>query len=72
MDFAVGLVNSAINLPDGQVIFLGGNSHYRRIVINPVHEIFFGLVEMTFGLVHASYSLPFQQNSSVKLTFFAP
>ena len=29
-----------------------------------------GLVEMTFGLVHASYSLPELQ--AVKLTFFAP
>ena len=24
VDFAVGLVNSVLNLPDGQVIFLGG------------------------------------------------
>ena len=32
--------------------------------------IFFGLVEMTFGLVRASYSLPEWQ--TVKLTFFAP
>ena len=31
---------------------------------------FFGLVEMTFGLVHASYSLPERQ--AVKLTFFSP
>ena len=59
MDIAVELVNSVINLPDGQVIFFGGlNSHYRRTVINPAHQIFFGLIEMTFGLVHASYSLP--------------
>ena len=29
-----------------------------------------GLVEMTCGLVHASYSLPELQ--AVKLTFFAP
>ena len=31
---------------------------------------FFGLVEMTFGLVHASYSLPEWQ--AVKLTFVSP
>ena len=24
VDFAIGLVNSVLNLPDGQVIFLGG------------------------------------------------
>ena len=51
VDFAVGLVNSVLNLPDRRVIFLGGNSNYRRTVINPAHQIF-------FGLVYASYSLP--------------
>ena len=40
------------------------------IVINPVHQNFFGLVEMTYRLVHASYSLPKWQ--AVKLPFFAP
>ena len=70
VDLAVGLVNSVINLPDGQVNFLGGNSNYRRTVINPAHQIFGGLLEMTLALVHASYSLPEWQ--AVKLTFFAP
>ena len=70
VDFAIRLVNSVLNLPDGQVIFFLGNSNYRRNVINPAHQIFFRLVEMTFGLVHASYSLPEWQ--AVKLTFFAP
>ena len=69
VDLAVRLVNSVINLPDGHVNFLGGNSNYRRTVINPAHQIFGGLVEMNFGLVHASYSLPEWQ--AVKLTFFA-
>ena len=69
VDLAVGLVNSVINLPDGQVNFLGRNSNYRRTVINPAHQIFGVLVEMTFGLVHASYSLAEWQ--AVKLTFFA-
>ena len=27
VDFAVGLVNSVLNLSDGQVIFFGGNSY---------------------------------------------
>ena len=70
LDFAVGLVNSILNLPDKQVNFFGENSNYRRNVINPAHQIFGGLVEMTFGLVHASYSLPEWQ--AVKLTSFAP
>ena len=40
------------------------------LVINPVHQTFFGLFEMTYRLVHASYSLPKWQ--AVKLPFFAP
>ena len=63
VDFAIRLVNSVLNLPDGQVIFFLGNSNYRR-------NVFFRLVEMTFRLLHASYSLPEWQ--AVKLTFFAP
>ena len=62
MDFAIGLVNSS------EIFFR--NSSNGRTVINPAHQIFFGLVEMTFGLVHASYSLPEWQ--AVKLTLFAP
>ena len=61
MDFAIGLVNSVLNLPDQQVIFWG-NSNYRRTANNPAHQFFFffRIVEMTFGLVQA-----------VKLTFIA-
>ena len=77
VDFAAGLVNSVLNLPDGQVSFFfggggvgGENSNYRKTVINPAHQIFLGLVKMTFGLVHTSYCLPEWQ--AVKLTFFAP
>ena len=70
VDFAIRLLNSVLNLHDGQVIFFWGNSNYRRNVINPAHQIFFRLVEMTFRLLHASYSLPEWQ--AVKLTFFAP
>ena len=51
--FAIALANSVLNLPDRQVKFYGE----------------FKLIEMTFGLVHGSYILPFRQ--AVKLTFFA-
>ena len=61
VDFAVRLVNSVHNLPDGQVNSFG------EIQIT---EEFRGAVEMTFGLVHASYNLPEWQ--AVKLTFFTP
>ena len=40
VDFAVGLVNSVLNLPEGQVRFLV-NSNYRRVIINPAHQKFF-------------------------------
>ena len=33
-------------------------------------DIFYGQVEMSFGLVHASYSLP--KGKAIKLTFLAP
>ena len=52
VDFAIGFVNSAFNLLDGQV-------KNRRTVksILPVKR-FLGLVKMTSGLVNASFSLP--------------
>ena len=46
VDFAMWPVNSVLDLPDGQVTFWGNSS-----------TIFFGLGEMTFGLIHVSYSL---------------
>ena len=38
VDFAIGIVFFVLNLPDGQVLFSGGNSTYRRIVINPANQ----------------------------------
>ena len=68
VDFALWLVIFVLNLPN--CCFLG-NSNDRRIVINPANQKgFWGLIEMTCGLVHASYNLPKWQ--AVKLTFFAP
>ena len=69
-DFAIGLVNSVLNLPDGQVKFFDEFKLHKNCVINPAYQKFLRLVEMNFGLVHASYSLPEWQ--PVKLTFFAP
>ena len=46
--FAVGLVNSVLNLPDGQVI-LGGEFKHRRTVINPAHQIFLGWLKLLSG-----------------------
>ena len=38
VDFAIGLVIFVSNLPNRQVLFFGGNSNYRRIVINPANQ----------------------------------
>ena len=66
VDFAIGLVNSVFNLPDGQVIFFR-NSNNRRTVKS---ILLIKLFEMTSGLVNASFSLPKWQ--AVKMIFFAP
>ena len=36
--FSIGLVIFVLNLPNGQVVFLGGNSNYRRFVIKPANQ----------------------------------
>ena len=70
VDFAIGLVNFVLNLPNGQVKFFEEIKLQKNCKINSAHEMFLGLVEMTFGLVYASFSLPEWQ--SLKMTFFAP
>ena len=56
VDFAIGLVNSVFNLPDGRSILL-----LKKLL---------GLVKMMSGLVNVSFSLPKWQ--AVKMIFFAP
>ena len=77
VDFAIGVVNSVLNLPNEQVNFLlqGGWGERGGFTLQKNSnqcstKVFSDLVEVTFGLVHASYSLPKWQ--AVKLTFFAP
>ena len=70
VDFAIRLVNSVINLPDGQVKFFEEFKLQKYCEINLLIKTFLGLVEMMFGLVHVSFSLPEWQ--AVKMTFFAP
>ena len=54
VDFAIGLVNSVLNLPEGQVRFLR-NSNYRRFVKSLLlTQKFVGLAEITFWLVNAN------------------
>ena len=71
VDFAIGLtMNSVLNLPDGQVKSFEEFKLQKNCEINSPHQNVFGLVEMTFGLVYASFSLPEWQ--ALKMTFFAP
>ena len=55
MDFAIGLVNSALNLPEGQVKYFEEFNLQKNSEINSAHQKIGGLVEMRFGLVNASY-----------------
>ena len=70
MDFAIGLVNSVFNLPDEQVMFFEEFDEQKNCEINSASQKVLGLVEMTSGLVNASFSLPEWQ--AVKMIFFAP
>ena len=56
MDFAIGLVNLVVNLPDGQVIFFEEFEKQKNCEINSAVQKAFGLVEMTSGLVNVSFS----------------
>ena len=70
VNFAIGLVNSVINLPDGQMNVSEEFKLQKNCEINVLIKTFWGLDEMSFGLVYASFSLPEWQ--AVKMTFFAP
>ena len=70
LDFAVGLVNSIINLLDGQAKFFEEFKIQENYEINLLIKTFLELIEMMFGLVNVSFSLPEWQ--AVKMTFFAP
>ena len=51
MDFAIGLVNSVLNLPKGQVKYFEEFNLQKNSEINSAHQKIGGLVEMRFGLV---------------------
>ena len=64
-DFAIGLVNSVI-----KVKFFEEFKLQKNCEINLLIKTFLGLVEMMFGLVNVSFSLPEWQ--AAKIIFFAP
>ena len=70
VDFAIGLVNTVHNLPNGQLKLLGKFKLQKKSNQSCWSIILGGLAEITFGLVHAGYNLP--QWQAVKVTFVAP
>ena len=58
VDFAIRLVNSVLNLPDGQVMFVEEFKLQKNCEINLLIKTLWVLVEMMFGLVNVSFSLP--------------
>ena len=58
VDFAVRLVNYVLNVPERQAKFWGEFNIQKNCSQSCTSKKFLGLVEMTFGQVHASYSLP--------------
>ena len=70
LDFVIGLVNCVINLPNGQVKLFEEFKLQKNCEINLLMNTFLGLVEMMFGILNVSFSLPKWQ--AVKMTFFAP
>ena len=54
VNFAIGLVNSVINLPDWQMMFFEEFKLQKNCEINVLMKTFLGLVEMMFGPVNVS------------------
>ena len=69
VDFVIGLVNSVLNLPDGQVMFLSNSNEGRTVKSILLVKKLLGLVQMMSGLVNASFSLP--EGQAIKMIFFA-
>ena len=72
VDFAIWLVIfvTFLTCPMGKCCFLAKFKPHKHCNQSCQSKRVLGLVEMTCGLVHASYSLPKWQ--AVKLTFFSP
>ena len=64
VDFAIGLLNSVLNLPDRQVKYFEEFNLQKKFEINSAHQKILRLVEMTFGLVNAIFSLDILNSAS--------
>ena len=72
MDFAIGLVNNILFLtcPMGKWSFLRNSNWRRTVKWILLIKMFLGLVEMTFGLIYSSFSLPEWQD--LQMTWVSP
>ena len=70
VDFAIGLENSVLKLPDEKVKFFEEFKLQKNCEINLLIKTLLGLVEMMLGLVNVRFSLPEWQ--AVEIAFFAP
>ena len=72
VDFAIGLMNSALNLLNGQMACkwsLLGNSSYKGTIINAYQNfLWIHVIDMTYGKYMLATASP---NGKVKLLFFA-
>ena len=74
VDFAIGVMNSVFYFPEREVIFLRNSNNRRTGKSILLVKKLLGLVEMTSGLVNASFSLPDWQAVKVTTSFpgFSP
>ena len=70
VDFAIGLVNSVLNLPNGRVMFFEEFKLKKSCEINSARQRAFGASCNDVWASNAFFSLPEWQ--AVKMTFFAP
>ena len=70
MDFATGLVNSVLNLPDGQAKFFAEFKLQKNCEINSAHQSVLVSWNDIWASIYASFSLPKWQ--ALKMTFWHP
>ena len=72
VDFAIGLVNFVLNLPNGQVKFFEEFKLQKNCEINSAHQNVFGASwnDVWASIYYSTFSLPEWQ--ALKMTFFAP
>ena len=75
VNFACGLLNSVLNLPDGQAKFFGGEFKLQKncdlLIIHHIKNSFW-VSQNDCRLAHASYMYSLRQGQAAKLSFFAP